>query len=200
MARKKGSATLKRTASGNLVNKHGVEFTREEQTKLQRAVNKANRTRKKMNEEARSLPRKVYGVETGENLSQLKMMGKQSDFILSHKTSSLQRFKSRKDYDRYMANLDKINKPGYYTERIRMYKRNFMKSLEDVYGDEAKDIIMKVRMMKPEEYMKMVESDETLEISYVPSDVPVQGRLNQLRASLGMKLKDEWGEDYGEEY
>lgn len=192
--RQKGRKNLNRVGD-SYFNQHRVEITVEEKRELENAVRKANRLRQKMLDEAGQLPRKVYGKETGDTISQLQMMGKESDFILSQKSASLQRFRTRKDFDRYMDNLKRVNHPDYIIERTRAYKRNFIQSLEDVYGDEAKDIVMKVRMMKPEEYMRMVESDESLEISYVDSQQKVQGRLNQLRASLGMKLKDEWTDD-----
>ena len=66
-----------------------------------------------------------------------------------------------------------------------------MKALENAFGDDAKDVIMKIRMMKPEDYMRMIEQDETLEISYIYDPTARAGKLNQIRASMGMRLKDE---------
>lgn len=189
--RTKGRKNLEYTDTG-VVNQHGVEITKAERKALESAVTRANRKRAEMLEEAAKLPRKVAGRETGDTVGSLQLMGKESDFILARKSSSLQRFRTREDFDRYMTNLERVNNPGYVADRIRQYKRNFTTALLDTYGDEAKDIAMKIRMMKPEEYMRMVESDETLEIRYVPSDMVVSGRLEQLRAALGMKQKDDW--------
>ena len=66
-----------------------------------------------------------------------------------------------------------------------------MTALENVFGDEAKDIMMKIRMMKPKDYMKLIQSDEDLEVSYIYDPSARSGKLNKIRASLGMRLKEE---------
>lgn len=180
---------------GGVKNQYGVTFTLDEKKALEQAVNTANRKRARMLKQEAKLPRMVGGKDTGDTVASLQLMGKESDFILQRKTKSLQRFRSKEDYNRYMKNLERVNSKDYIRERVRLYKRNFTKSLLEVYGDQAKDIAMKVRMMKPEDYMRMVQQDETLEIRYMDSAVPWQGRLNQIRASLGMKLKEEWHDE-----
>lgn len=196
--RRAGAKNLKRV-DGGWQTSAGFIITDVERKHFENEVRKANRKRKKMLEAEGKLPRKHAGKDTGDSLRSLQLMGRETDFILSPKSASLQRFKSREQFDKYLANVERVNKPNYVDERIRAYKRNFTKSLQETYGWEAsKDIVMKVRMMKPEEYMKLVQSDETLEISYVPSDQRVEGRLNQIRAALGMKLKDEWHDEFWE--
>ena len=190
-----GRKNLKRLPNGNLINQQGVMFTADEKKQLENLVNRVNRKRTKMRAISDQLPRMNTGKDTGDTLASLRLMGKEDEFILARRSKSLQRFSSRDQFDQYVKSLEKALSPNYITERIRGYKRNFMASLQDVYGDEAKDIIMKVRMMKPEEYMKLVESDEVLEIRYAPSDQYINGRLNQLRAALGMKLKEDWSEE-----
>lgn len=190
-----GRKNLKKTDAGNLINQYGVEFTPEEKRALENAVNAANRKRARMLKETGILPRKVAGKDTGDTVSSLQLMGKESDFILSKKTKSMQRFSSREQFDTYLRNLKNVNSPDYVGERIKLYKRNHMKALENAYGDDAKDIIMKIRMMKPADYMRMVTQDETLEISYVYDPSARAGKLNQLRASMNMKIKDDYNVD-----
>lgn len=185
-----GRKNLVRTDAGTLRNQHGVEFTEQEKKALESAVNAANRKRKKMLEQEAQLPRRVAGKETGDTVASLQLMGRESDFILQPKTKSLQRFKSKEDYNRYMKNLQRVNAPDYIDARVRQYKRNHMKAIENAFGDDAKDVVMKIRMMKPADYMKLVASDENLEISYIYEPTQRQGRLNQIRQSLGMKEKD----------
>lgn len=193
--RESGRKNLKKLDTGNLLNQHGVIFTKEEKKALESAVNQANRKRKEMLKQEATLPRRVMGVDTGDTVGSLQLMGKESDFILQRKTKSLQRFRTREDYERYMANLHRVNQKDYIGERVKLYKRNHMKALENAFGDEAKDIMMKIRMMKPAEYMKMVQSDEMLEISYIYDPSARTGKMNQIRASMGMKLKEDNIED-----
>lgn len=180
--RNPGRKNLTKTELGYL-NQYGVQFTEEQKRALERAVDRSNYRRKKMIAEV---------DKVDQNANQLRLMGKESDFIISRQSKSLQRFKSMEDFERFMDKQDRIQSGEYLADRARMYKQNFSKALLETYGDEAKDIVMKVRMMKPEEYIKMVAEDEVLEIRYVPSDMKVSGRLNQLRAHLGMKLKEDW--------
>lgn len=187
--RKEGRKNLVKVPGG-VVNQHGVTFTDEEKKALESAVNAANRKRARMLQQEATLPRMVAGKPTGDTVGTLQLMGKESDFILQRKTKSLQRFQTKEDYNRYMRNLERVNQRDYITERVKLYKRNHMKALENAYGDEAKDVIMKIRMMKPADYMRMVQSDENLEISYIYDPSARSGKLNQMRASMGMKLKE----------
>ena len=189
--RGKGKKNLTKVAGG-VKNKHGVTFTHEQKKALERAVDRSNYRRKKMLE---------YEMEVNEHpddLSDLRTMGKESVYSISRQSKSLQRFKSMEEYEAFMDKQARIQSGQYQLDRARAYKKNFIDSLLDTYGDEAKDIAMKVRMMKPDEYMLKVAGDEVLEISFVPSDRKVTGRLNQLRAHLGMKLKPDWPDEYEE--
>lgn len=186
-----GRKNLKRTSSGQLVNQYNVKFSESDKKKLESLVNAANRKRTKMLKEAATLPRMVSGRATGDTVGQLHLMGKESDFILQRKTKSLQRFRDRGQFETYLKNLERVNSPDYLDERIKLYKRNHMQALENAFGDDAKDIKMKIRMMKPKDYMKMIQQDESLEISYIYDPTARAGKLNQIRASMGMKLKDE---------
>lgn len=187
--REAGVPNLKKVAGG-LVNQYGVRFTPEEKKALEQAVNTANRKRARMLEQEAKLPRMILGKETGDTVASLQLMDKESDFILRRKTKSLQRFKSKEDYDRYMKNLQRVNSRDYINERVRLYKRNHIKAIMNELGDEG--IAMKIRMMKPADYMKMVQqNDDILEIHFVYGSEAKQARINQIRAALGMKIKEE---------
>lgn len=193
--RKEKVKNLVKTDSG-VLNQHGIEFTNEEKKALESAVNRANAKRMRMLKAEGNLPRKVSGNDSGQNVSSLQTMGKESDFIISRKSKSLQRFKSREQFENYMKHLEAVNSKTYIDDKTRLYKRNHMQAIENVFGDEAKDVIMKIRMMKPEEYRQLLQSDEMLEVNYVYDPSDRAGKLNVIRASLGMKLKEE---EYSEE-
>lgn len=194
--RDKKTPNLKKLDTGNLLNQHGVIFTPEEKRALENAVNTANRKRARMLKAAAELPRLHEGKPTGDTVAQLQAMGHESDFILKRKSKSIQRFTSHEQYENYMASLSRVNSREYIDDRINAYRANFTKTLENVYGAEAKDVVEKVRSMSTKDYMKMVESDESLEIgAVIPSDAKVPGRLNALRRALGMTEQDEFFEE-----
>lgn len=193
--RQKGRKNLVKLDGGRVQNQYGVEFTPEEKKALESAVNTANRKRRQMLEQEGNLPRMVGGKDSGDTVKSLQLMGKESDFILARKSKSLQRFKTKEDFYTYLDNVRRVSRPEYLEERTRLYKRNHMTALENVFGDEAKDVIMKIRMMKPEEYRQKIQSDEMLEVSYIYDPSDAHAKLNQIRASLGMKQKEDYIED-----
>ena len=138
------------------------------------------------------LPRNKGGKFTGETLEhKQKGMGYESDFILARKTKSLQRFKTREQYETYIRNLERVTSPTYLDERTRLYKNNHITALYHAFGDDAKDIAMKIQMMKPAEYRKLIASDEELEIGFIYDPSDRSAKLNRIRAAFGMKLKEE---------
>ncbi len=179
--RQPGRKNLTRV-DGGYKNQYGVTFTQEQKEALERAVNRSNYQRKKQLAEVDKL---------NPQHSQLRLMGKESDFIITRQSKSLQRFKTMEEFEKYLDKQDRISSGEYLDDKTRLYKRNYMASLDKVFGDDAADVKMKVRMMKPEEYRKLVEKDELLEINYVYDPSARAGKLNQIRASLGMKPKEE---------
>lgn len=198
---RKGRKNLSYLSDGRIKNQHGVTFTDAEKRALESAVNMANRKRSKQLKEVATLPRTVRGVNTGDTLSTKLQMGFESDFIITKKTKSLQRFESREQYTKYMDYLKKVNSKEYLDERTRLYKRNYIKALTDVHGDNAKDIAMKVRMMKPADFRKLIEQEELVEINDLYSPEDKASEREKLRASFGMRSKeDDAFENYEDDF
>ena len=183
--RKPKTPNLKRV-EGGYQNQYGVTFSEEQKKALERAVRRSNYKRDKQikAEDAMVTP-------SGRSNAQLRIMGKESDFIIARQSRSLQGFKSMADYEAFMDKQARIQSGEYLNDRTRLYKANHMQALKNVFGDDAKDVIMKIRMMKPEKYREMLQKDEFLEVSYVYDPSALSGKLNQIRQSLGMKTKED---------
>ena len=196
--RVKGRQNLKRTDGGDILNQHGVVFTEAEKRALESAVTSANRQRQKMLKAEAQLPRTVMGKATGDTVNTLHLMGKESDFILSRKSKSLQRFRTRHEFEQYMGQLGQIrsNVDEYINTRVGQYKENHIQAIRNVYGADADDVVDKIKGMSPREYMKRVQAeDEFLDIQYVYSNEEKTGKLNRIRRSLKL---DEADEEYEE--
>lgn len=172
---------------GGWQNKHGVVFTNEQRKNLERATKASNQVRQEMLKVEEEL-----NNHRREELNDLRTMGKESVYSISQQSHSMQKFKSMEDYENYLDKQLRIQTGEYQEERAQHYKDNFTSSLLETYGKEAQDIVDKVNSMDNDTYMRTVAGDEVLEISYVPSDKKVQGRLNQLRTHLGMELPPSW--------
>lgn len=197
--RSPGRGNLAKTG-GKIVNAQGVEFTLEDKRRLENAVNRANAHRRAVLKKTATMPRlinvtdpstgKLVRKDTGDTVGSLQAMGAESDFILQRKSKSLQRFNTREEFDNYMKNLDRVNSKDYLVTRIRQYKANHIKAIRNVLQDEG--IAMKIQMMPPEQYMAIsAQFEDILEIHYVYGNDERLAKINQIRAALGMKIKEE---------
>lgn len=194
--RVQGAKRLKKLENGSVENQYGVVITSEERKHFDSLVNRVNKQRKKQIEAENALPRIKDGKPTGQSVGELRSMGYQSDFIISRRSKSLQGFETREQFEKEQTKLENILSGKFLDERTRLYKRNHMQALKNVFGDEAKDVIMKIRMMKPEEYRKLLTQSEDLEVSYVYDPSQRTGKLNAIRQALGMKEKEDDIETY----
>lgn len=177
-----GKKNLKRV-DGGLQNQYGVTFTAEQKKALERAVDRSNYRRKKQLAEADKL---------NPNHSQLRLMGKESDFIITRQSKSLQRFKSMEEYEQFMDKQARIQSGEYLEDRTRLYKSNYMKAIDNVFGEAGAGVKMKVRMMKPEKFRELVETlGDEMEIGYIYDPQARMGKLNKIRSLLGMRELEE---------
>ena len=177
-----GKKNLKKV-DGGLRNQHGVVFTKEQKKALERAVDRSNYRRKKMLAEEDKL---------NPNASQLRLMGKESDFIISRQSKSLQRFKSMEEYENFMDKQARIQSGEYLEDRTRLYKFNYMKAIDNVFGDAGSGVKMKIRMMKPAKFRELVETlGDEMEIGYIYDPQARIGKLNKIRSLLGMRELEE---------
>jgi len=180
--RRKGCKNLTRTADG-IVNQYGVTFSEEQKKALERAVDRSNYRRAKQIAEWDAL---------NENARGLRTMGKESDFIISRQSKSLQRFKSMEDYEKFMDKQARIQSGEHLEEMTRLYKRNYMSAIDNVFGAAGAGVKMKIRMMKPADFRRLVEEKgEDLEIGYIYGPEARIGKLNVIRETLGMKMVED---------
>ena len=198
----KGHKNLKHEGN-NIINQNGVTFTQKEKNRLNYYVNKVNKKASELEKELGELPRYITTYDKKGNPLQKEVgkvadvmgMGKEPDIFLARRSKSLQRFTTHEQFENYIESLKKVSGENYLPERARLYKRNFSKALLEQYSyDECSDILMKIRMMKPEEYVKNLASHEELEIGYVYEDLEREG-LNSIRAALGLSPKDDYSNE-----
>lgn len=194
--RKKRTKNLVKLDGGNVQNEHGVIFSEQEKRRFESLVNKNNRMRMKQLEEEGNLPRLNMGKETGQNRNSLQLMGSESDFILSRKSKSLHQFKSKEKFLERIKHLEYVTSKQYIEDKTELYKENHIKALENVFGDDAADVIEHIQNMDNKEYRRKIQQDEFLEVSYVYDPVGRSGRLNVIRASLGLELREIEYQDY----
>ena len=176
--RKEKIPNLKRV-EGGFQNQYGVTFTPEQKKALENSVRRSNYAREKQ-----------LNTEYGKANALQRYLSQESDFIITRQSRSLQGFKSMADYEGFMDKQARIQSGEYLADRTRLYKRNHMEALKNVFGEDAKDVIMKIRMMPLDEYREKLKKDVFLEVGYIYDPSAMHGKLNQIRKSLDMKEKE----------
>lgn len=212
--RQKGVKNLKRVvdaASGEagFLNQNNVFISEKERAALVKAVKTANRKRESLQAMFAPLPHKEEGRETGMTVGERRLnLGVEVDFSIADKNASLQRFRTKEEFNRYMKNLDRVNSKDYIKERSRLYKRNYQAALlnpENGLGlayDDVSDILMKIRTMPTEKYLKEVAMNDELTLGYLydEGEGGIEQKLNAIRSALGLKHREHDSFWDGDEY
>lgn len=183
--RKPGSKNLEKIGE-RYRNKYNVYFSLEEKKRLESLVNSANRKRRRLLEQEKNMQFLIAGKDTGLKIKDLAM-GRESDFILAKKTKSLQRFKSKKQYEKYIQNLERVVDREYVQKRAEQYRSNHIKGLKEMLGPtQSKDIIKKIKEMSIKEYMQLSQQDDVFDISYVYLPVAKKAKAARIRKALNI--------------
>lgn len=177
-------------------NENGVWISNEEKKHLVSLVNSANRKRKRLLDLEKSLPRMVGGKEiAGSSIGELQSMGYESDMVMHPKTKSIQKYRSKKEFNMYIKMLEKVVKKDYINQRVDLYKQNKIKSIVNVYSDspagraEVAKIVEKIQKMSNEQFMKAVMSDEALGIEFDYEHTAKKARLKLLKKAVNAHAK-----------
>lgn len=193
-----GSKNLKKNEQGNWVNQYGVEITPEQRKFMENSVAALNRKRAKMEKETAPQTLRYAGQEIGGTLQDMRLMGREDILLQAKQSASFQRFRDQDQFTTYLKKLQDMKDPDYLHQKAVEYKRNWQKSFERTYGKHyAKDVQMRVRMMKPEDFVKLANTDETLQIGYNYGKESANNKIVNIRAALSMKQKD-YEEDFDE--
>lgn len=167
-------ARLKRNKRGSIILPNGERITISEQKALRSAVNSANRKRKRLLEK---LP--------PEAMRKYKDFGIESDFLMRKKSTSLQRFRNKKEFNRYLKSVQKIASGEFERKRTLTYKSNYIRALKNTFNSSANKAVKAVRDMDYKTFKNKVESGELEEIGYVYYD-PNNEKLTRINQQLGL--------------
>lgn len=166
---------------GYIYNQHGVEFTAADKKLLESRVNTANAKRRRMlkqeqNTQLFSAGKKVNGVMISDTI------GRESDFVLAHKSKSLQGFKTYDDFENYINNLERVNRRDYISARAEQYQDGYVKAMED--NGFSDDMITRIKELTPEQFAEIAKQDEYVKFGYIYSPHDRQNVEKALEAGL----------------
>lgn len=165
---------LKRTSRGSVILPNGQRITPKEQRALRSAVNSANRKRKKLLEQLPTEAKIKY-----------REFGIESDFLMRRKSTSLNRFRNKSEFNKYLRSVQKIASGEFEKKRTNTYKENYIRALRKTFNSSANKAIKAVRDMDYKTFKHKVESEQLEEIGYVYYD-PNNEKLTRISQQLGV--------------
>lgn len=186
--RAKGSKNLVRNGD-YITNQFGVQITKEEERRLRNAVQTVNRRRKKMEKAFQDKPIFEGMERLPESRDQLRLMGEEMDIMIRKRSTSLQGFRSRKEFQAYLRNTESAAKLDYLDWRGKIYKRNLIKAIQDNYSafpELVKGITMKIQMMPQSKFQELIGTNRLFQIKYQYGYDQQLNKLNDMREFLGL--------------
>lgn len=176
-----------------ITTKNNWQLSEEEYRNFRNLVKRVNRKRDKMIKELDQAPLFRGKKKLDESRQQLRLMGEEDEIAIRKRSSSVNQFRTRKEFDFAVRTMEKVMQTDYVDYRVKLYKKNYMEALKNNFAGHpelVKGIIMKVRMMKPEEFKKFLSEDRLAQIKNVyGSDNQIQ-TLIDLREKLGLYIPE----------
>lgn len=160
----------KNDVKNTTANKNNVSFTKQEIKELTKLAKGSNKIRDRILKHEGGLLAILGGELSDKTVKQTYgLMGRESDFVLTKKSSDINRFRSKAEFERYITYLREVNKPNYLNNKIENYRNNFIQSLKNVYGNNADKLIAKLKTLSLPEYADLISRGDLFEISYLDS-------------------------------
>lgn len=176
-----------------ITNQYGVKISQDEVQRMQSLVRKVNYKRNKMIKEFADKPLYYGKKKLDENRTQLSLMGEELDLVIRKRSAAVNQFTDKRSFNAYVKRLEKVADTSYIDYRTKLYKRNLMKTIEEKYAaypELTKGIVMKIRMMKPEQMQQLIGSDRLFQIKEHYSLGGDMTRLQNMRERLGLRQID----------
>src|SRR5690606_31386003 len=110
------------------------KITQYEKKEIKRQVENINRQRARRLEKVQSMEVTAAGKPTGYKRAQMPSF-READ--LQPKKLNWGRFGSKKELEQYKETLEYQRMSDYFNKRAEGFKRNYIKSLQTVYGEKA---------------------------------------------------------------
>ena len=146
-----------------------IEITQYEKQEIKRQVENINRRRARKLKAIQEKEISVGGKPSGFKRVQMPSF-READ--LTPKKLNWKRFASKKELEKYKETIDYQRMSDYFDRRAEGFKRNYIKSLQTIYGEKAiKPLTDKISGMKASavEEMYYTEQDVSTEYNYLPT-------------------------------
>lgn len=148
---------------------NGERITKKEQRLLKNEVAKSNRKRKKLLEDLPDKAKRKY-----------KDFGVESDWVMRKKSTSLSRFRNKKEFKAYLKQLKRVNNNKYINKLVSTYKDNYIKAIKKVFNSNGDDIVDFIKSLSNEEFRQLTLNEDIEDIGYVYYE-PISAKIKLLK-------------------
>lgn len=178
-----------------ITTKNNWQLSEDEYRDFRNLVKKVNRKRDRMIKELDNMPLFRGKKKLDEDRQQLRLMGEEDEIAIRKRSSSINQFKSRKQFNAYMKNLGRVMQTDYIAYRVKQYKKNYMQTLKNEfagYPELVNGVIMKVQMMSLDTFKKFMSEDRLAQIKNIYGADRKIHTLIDLRDKLGLFIPDQY--------
>lgn len=157
---------LRKGAEAPVTSKSGIKTTAWEKREVGYRVAQINRTR--------TAERKKANVSTYTGT-----MGAIENFNLTPKKYDINKMPA-KSWDKFVKNTEKQLMDNYFSEKMKLYKENYIKGLRTIFGRRAEVIIEMVDNISAETMVEMYYKDPVLQTEFIYDEKELDIKFNAI--------------------
>ncbi len=175
MARRKGSKRLVDVGYGSRQNKFGVRFTKSEQRMFRNEVQRVNKRLETYTRQMQNIRQSNFNTID----SRIPV-----EPLFDRKSTSLQRFRSKDEFNEYISRMRKQGSDNYRSWRYRTEKENYKKAIRSVFSEaDAKVLINKVNKLPEQKLHEAFIAKKLEHTGYIYYD-PDKAKYNEIMSQL----------------
>lgn len=161
---------MRKGAEKPIVTKEGVKTTAYEKKEIEIKVRAINQRR------AAELKKAAPSTEKG-------TMGTVRNNNLKPKKYDIDKIK-KSDWKKFVESVEKQSKDSYNVDKYERYKKNFIKGLENVFGEKGRKLIDMVEQINAETLVQMYYDDPILQIDFIYDPLEMQIKIDAIAEHL----------------
>lgn len=188
---------LKRGAEDLITLPSGLITTAWHKREAKISASSITRKRAKESERRSKIEITDYGAPTG--FYYTPKQGKSYSNELRPRSGSIEKIKTRKEFSEFFKMLEKQDTEDYFQKKARIYKQNYIKKFEDVFGYVPEDLMELFNKFSDIQFADTLYSDENLDIRFLYQEEYL-GKLNPLMMENRFEQTVSYLEDLWSEY
>lgn len=168
---------LRKGAEKPIVTKEGVKTTQYQKKEIEIKVRAINLRRKA------ELKKAAPSTEKG-------TMGTARNNNLLPKTYDINKVR-KSDWNKFIESVEKQSRDSYSQDKYERYKENFIKGLENAFGEKGAKLIEMARNISAEKLVDIYYNDPILQIDFIYDPLEMQVKIDAMEEHLQEYVDDE---------